>query len=85
MMKIYKIFDNGGETVDRFAVVTSIKRYYAGYWSYDALALSSNPDWPRGFSQWCTVVLGKHLGKEIRFEDLPENVQKHVLERTEGM
>jgi len=26
-------------------------------------------------------VLGEHLGREIAFEDLPEEVREHVLER----
>lgn len=47
------------------------------------LGVSKDPDGPLGFSQWGEYVLGDHLGKKIDFTDLPENVQKHVLERME--
>lgn len=76
-MQILKIYDNEGETFDRYTVVTN--EHYNG--KFECLGLSTNPDNPQGFSMWCICVLGEHLGKEIAFEDLPLNVQEHITRR----
>jgi len=71
--KINSVWDNGGETADRYTVVM---KDGAG------LGLSDNPDHPQGFSQWDDGVKpGSHLGKKITFQKLPPKVQKHVLSR----
>lgn len=72
------IYDNGGQTVDRYTIILS---------EGVCLSLSDIPDDigdtddPQGFSQYSQCTEGEHLGKKIRFEDLPENVQKHVKAR----
>jgi hypothetical protein len=48
------------------------------------LGMSSNPFHPQGFGQSCTCVEGRHLGKRIKFSDLPEEVQKCVLQYMQG-
>jgi hypothetical protein len=40
--------------------------------------MSSIPFHPQGFGQYSTCQLGRHLGKRIDFEDLPEDCQKLV-------
>lgn len=77
-MNIHAIYDNGGETWDRYTVLT--EPYYFGK-SCDSLGLSDNCDQPNGFSQWCEAYEGKHLGKKIKLEQLPENVQNHIIKR----
>jgi len=77
-MQIHKVYDNGGKTFDRFTVLT--EPYHFGK-SCDCLCLSDNPTDPLGFSQWGDCYEGPHLGKEISFDDLPKNVQAHVLSR----
>lgn len=77
-MQIYKIYDNGGKTIDRYQVLT--EPWYAGK-SCVSLGLSDDPESPQGFSQWGSAYDGKHLGKRIAFESLPENVQNHILGR----
>jgi hypothetical protein len=69
-MKIYKIYDNGGKTLDRYIVLKSPVECL----SVDGVDGSD-------FSQWGACVDGSHLGKEIGLEDLPEAVRKHVLGR----
>jgi hypothetical protein len=77
---IYKIFDNGGKTFDRYTILT--KPFHFGK-SCNALGLSNNCDSPQGFSQMCDVYEGADIGKEISWEDLPENVKEHALSRLE--
>jgi len=78
MIQIYKIYDNGGKTFDRYTILT--EPYHFGK-SCEALGLSDNPESPQGFSQWGDAYEGDHLGKEIRLEKLPENIQNHILQR----
>ncbi len=77
-MQIHAIYDNGGKSWDRYTVLT--EPFHMGK-SCEALGLSDNCDSPAGFSQWCEVYEGKHLGKKITLDKLPKNVQIHVLER----
>lgn len=71
-MKIQKIYDNQGKTWDRYSILTS---------PTECLGLSDNCDSPSGFSQWSLCEDGEHLGKLITFSELPENVQKHLVDR----
>jgi hypothetical protein len=85
-VKIHSVYDNGGETFDRYAV------YYKGRGSlehpqivegrvlrYRALrGMSENPFHPQGFGQWCHGMPGKHNGKRIAFQDLPADCQRLV-------
>lgn len=92
----WRVFDNGGETADRYTVCLerlSARDQAAmvgvGSWTtenlkraWHALALSKHPGHPQGVSQCALCVLpNERIGKEIAFEDLPENVQEHVLMR----
>jgi hypothetical protein len=80
MIEIKSIWDNGGETVDRYTVVVdSLHTGRAGL--FDALGLSSNPTSPQGFSQWTCAQEGEHLGKKVDFDDLPGHIQEHIIER----
>jgi len=78
MTQIYKIYDNGGKTFDRYSVL--FEPFHFGK-SCDCLGLSDDPDSPQGFSQFGDAYDGDHLGKEITFEQLPENVQNHIATR----
>jgi hypothetical protein len=72
-MEIAKVYDNGGQTFDRYTITFKD--------SSDALGLSENCDSPQGFSQFGVAVDGRHLGRQISFEDLPENVKRHTNQR----
>lgn len=79
---ILKIYDNGGETYDRYTIVLQNRRYFNGDWLYQCLGLSEDPTYPQyGFSQWGECIPGRHLGKIIQWKDLPEKVRTHAKER----
>ena len=70
----FRIYDNGGETFDRFTVV---------YLSIpdgpnnEPMYLGMGND-PRGFAQHGYCNPGNHLGALIRFDDLPDACQRLV-------
>jgi len=79
-MQIYKIYDNGGKTWDRYTVLT--EPWYFGK-SCDAFSFSENAKSPQGFNQYVgEVYQGADIGKEIAFEDLPVEVREAFIERT---
>lgn len=75
MAKI-RIFDNDGKTFDRYTVFIDGEVY----------GMSFNPKSPQGFNQYCNDV-GEipepydHLGKEVRIQDVPEQVQLAIGDR----
>ena len=77
-MEISSIWDNEGETFDRYTVVTTEEEHLG---LNAALGLSHNPQSPQGFSQWTTAQEGKHLGKRVKFEDLSKHLQEHITGR----
>ena len=67
-MNIKAIYDNGGETFDRYTV------YYNEKEANDCFAgrgMSDKPFHPQGFGQCITGQLGSHNGKRIQFDALP--------------
>ena len=87
-MKILAIYDNEGRTVDRYTIITNVTQLNAeGRDLMDSLSTSDTPDDVQfGISQWTTVDYSypddvTHLGKRIHFEQLPENIQRHVARR----
>ena len=81
--KIY-IFDNGGETIDRYTII---------FPDYEMWGADENPYFPLGFGQYCgKFTCGrvnlrantKHLGKPIKLEELSEKTQKFVREIWRG-
>jgi len=74
-------YDNGGSTFDRYTIVFK-KLDERGDCVY--LAASTYPFHPQGFGQHGSargridLPTWKHLGKRIRFSELPEDVQKFV-------
>lgn len=71
-----RIYDNGGETLDRYTVIPP--RWAAEYRERDgmftAIGCSQNPS--QGFGQHTSAQPGKHLGKRIAWDELPEGVQR---------
>jgi len=72
-VEISKVFDNGGQTFDRYTVIFKDRT--------EALGLSNNCDSSQGFSQFGVAIEGRHLGRQISFADLPENIRNHVRNR----
>ena len=77
-----RIWDNGGETADRYTIILPrwTKDWYNeklyGRRVWNCLASSAEPFHPQGFGQHGSAVPGPHLGKRIRFQALPEQVQE---------
>lgn len=80
--KYVRCYDNGGETLDRYTVVFSQLR--TGWCHY--LAMSGAPFHPQGFRQHgedrrtIDYPTYGHLGKKIRFEQLPPDCQRAVMQ-----
>lgn len=73
-----KCYDSGPNGFwDRYTVVY-LDHKERGRGTYSARAMSARPFHPQGFGQMTTAMLGRHLGKRIKFEDLPEDCQKVV-------
>lgn len=73
-----RIYDNGGKTFDRYTVVFMNRPYAPNSALLEALAMSEDPFHPQGFGQHCSAMTGRHLGKRIKFEDLPEPCQRFL-------
>lgn len=70
---IKKIWDNGGESADRYAI----------YFDDDSLlCCSHDPGAPQGVSHWMYVEAHdlrlNEYDKEITFDQLPERVQEYI-------
>lgn len=78
-----RIYDNQGESFDQYtAVYMDLPESREG--CYAARAMSVNPFHPQGFGQYCTAMPGKHLGRRIRFDQLPVKCQKLIIQDLEG-
>lgn len=80
--KNIRIYDNDGQTFDRYTVVdlNQVERPSPDGTIYAALGLSRDPFNPLGFCQHCTAIPGKHLGRRVRFEALPDDVQQAIVQ-----
>ncbi len=78
---VKSIWDNGGETFDRYSIV--LNEDYHSYPSelFACLGLSYNPNHPLGFSQMSGAKEGDHLGKPLEWAALPLNIQAHICSR----
>lgn len=78
-------FDNGGETADRYTIVNidDLERITADGAIYGALSASEDPFHPLGIGQHTSAMMGEHLGQEIDFDALPEDVQRFVAQNFE--
>ena len=82
-LQIYKIFDNGGKTWDRYTLLT--EPFHFGK-SCDSFGFSEDAKSPQGFNQYGgDVYQGANLGKEINFDKLPDEVQGAILERLQKL
>ncbi|MBE0471190.1 MAG: hypothetical protein IBX55_16980 [Methyloprofundus sp.] len=76
-----KVYDNNGRSFDRYTIIDLSSP--EGNDCYTALAASEDPFHPQGFGQWCSAMLGSHLGREISFDQLPAKVQTFVKAQLE--
>lgn len=75
-----RCYDNGGKTADRYTVIYMDRpeRTKCPEQLYDAIGMNSMPF--HGIGMHCAAAPGKHLGKRIRFADLPIDCQKAVTQ-----
>jgi hypothetical protein len=77
-MRILAVYDNGGESFDRYTVYydANIQRWTTveGHPReiLEGRGMSENPCHPQGFGQMIQGTLGEHNGKEISFSELPQ-------------
>ena len=81
MSKI-RCYDNGGKTVDRYTVVY-MDQPENKHNTFACVGMNAHPFSPQGFGQHCTATPGRHLGKRIKFKELPTDCQKLVLQDIE--
>lgn len=74
-----RFYDNGGKTLDRYTAVYLCWPEHRPN-TFDARGMSEKPFSPQGFGCSCTATPGKHLGKRIKFADLPHDCQRLVLQ-----
>jgi hypothetical protein len=80
-LHVIGIWDNGGETADRYTVALDPKVYSANPGRALMLGMSGAPSHPQGVSQFSEGQCGPHLGKRISWAKLPEHIRAHVAAR----
>ena len=78
---IKSVWDNDGKTIDQYTVVFKSHEGSTDKSLFDSLGLSIYPEHPQGFSQMGSCKVGDHLGKRIKFHDLPIQVIRHIVKR----
>jgi hypothetical protein len=77
-LKHIRIYDNGGETLDRYTAVFMMLKE-SGPNEYSAVGMSENPFSPQGFGQHTIATPGRHLGRRIKFSSLPKDCQRMIM------
>ena len=72
----FRVYDNGGETVDRYTVCFVNIPESRG--TVYALAADNAPYHPQGFGQHVNATPGRHLGALISAATLPRDVLKFI-------
>ena len=76
-----RAYDNLG-TFERYLVVLDLDAVPAEEQGCRrALFMSENPDAYDGTTEWADVVVGHHLGREVPFDELPEEIRSHFSRR----
>ncbi len=82
-MSLFAVYDNGGETADRFTIFTNPPLETHGDREL-CLALSNDCASPQGVSMCAYSIRGPHLGRAIAWHDLPAHVRDHAARRLNG-
>ena len=79
---VCRIYDTGyAGPFDRYTIAFKGYSLAGGGMVYPYLASSDNPFHPQGFGQYgesSIFLTGRHLGKRVRFEDIPLAVQRFI-------
>ena len=76
---VLRCYDNGGRSADRYTIIPP--RWAADYRERDrllwtALTANAEPFHPQGIGMTVTAMPGAHLGRRVRWAELPADVQK---------
>lgn len=76
---VLRCYDNGGRSYDRYTIIPPRQAHEyredrAGL--FMAIGASERPFNPHGFGQCVSATPGPHLGRRVRWDALPEDVQK---------
>lgn len=74
-----RIYDNNGKTFDRYTVLF-MDQPENRPGCYAALGMSDRPFHPQGFGQHTVAMPGRHLGRRIELQDLPEDCRRLVAQ-----
>lgn len=80
MRDTIRIYDNGGQSIDRYTAIDMTRPegpgMYSGHLLYAAVGFSEEPFLE--FGQHVSAMPGRHLGKRIDIDTLPEPAQRFV-------
>jgi len=77
-----RVYDNGGETADRYTVIVDGKDWDASVNPGYKMSLGFGAGRGGGsISQWGEAKEGKHLGKGVDWEDLDKDAKDHIKQR----
>jgi hypothetical protein len=74
----WRVYDNGGKTVDRYSVLLEVSRWEGHTALYHCLGLSEGG---RAFSQFREAQEGRHLGKRVKLDSLDSETRAHIGSR----
>lgn len=90
-MKIIKVTDNHGKTIDRYTVYFEERISCGNTQILSYLTLSEDPESPQGVSTYDSVKVSSNQtikdflvedrDKEIELKDLPKSVLIHIIKR----
>lgn len=70
-----RLYDNGGKTADRYTAV-DMDRPERAHNTFAAFGFNHEPFHPQGIGMHCTAMPGRHLGRRIEPDALPEQARK---------
>lgn len=75
---VLRCYDNGGRTCDRYTIIPP--RWAHAYRErdprcFESIAASASPFNPQGVGMHCAAMPGRHLGKRVKWSELPEDVR----------
>ncbi|AQH05800.1 hypothetical protein A9R05_43065 (plasmid) [Burkholderia sp. KK1] len=75
--KSTRIYDNNGKTADRYTVLYMLEPERSGL--YAGRGMNDEPYHPMGIGMCISGAPGRHLGRKITFDDLPEDCRRVVI------
>jgi hypothetical protein len=76
------VYDNGGKTADRYTALYGAPLWVPEYYRIGRLpcrGMSADPYHPQGVGMFGECERGPHLGRKVRFADLPEPVRRCII------